>query len=114
MKTILLFIKLAWRGDLKLWQVFWIGKVGVSAALALISMALVSIFQSPFPALIYSCFMPFYLVFIFVSLWRCAPNTSNKFWMYLTRAYIVIGLLAVVFGFCLVYFGTQASHQWVN
>ena len=96
MKIVLLLAKLAWRGDLRLWQVFWIGKLLLSCALYLLVSGLSALFDSNLPIMLYSLIFPFYFIFISVAIWRCAPNTNNKIWMYLVRAQIILLLVAVI------------------
>lgn len=114
MKPIILLAKLAWRGDLKLWQVFWIGKFLISGALYLLASGLTAIFDSYWPSMIYSLIFPFYIVFIFTAIWRCAPNCDHKIWMYLARAQIILIILASIFMIAMLYMGAEQSHQWVN
>jgi hypothetical protein len=107
MKYIFLLAKLAWRGDLKLWQVFWIGKLLISSALYFLVSGLALLFQSNWPVMIYSLLFPFYIIFIFTAIWRCAPNCDNKIWMYLARAQIVFMILAVIFSIAMLIMGAD-------
>lgn len=114
MRLILLLPKLAWRGDLRLWQVFWIGKILIPGLFFLILQLIANGFDTNWPSMIYGLLWPFYLIFIFVAVWRCAPNTNHKIWMYLARAQIIAIILAVIVAIAMVVMGTEKFHQWVN
>jgi hypothetical protein len=107
MKAVLLLIKLAWRGDLKLWQVFWIGKILIPCLIFLVLQLIADGFDTNWPSMIYGLLWPFYLIFIFVAVWRCAPNTDHKIWMYLVRAQIILLLVSVILMVAFLLFDAQ-------
>lgn len=107
MKSLLLLAKLAWRGDLRLWQAFWIGKVLIPALIFLIMMAVADFFDTNWPSMIYGLIWPFYLIFILVAVWRCAPNTDKKIWMYLARGQIIAIILIPLLMVAMLYFGPK-------
>jgi hypothetical protein len=107
MKFILLLVKLAWRGDLRLWQAFWIGKILIPCVIFLVLQLIADGLDTNWPSMIYGLLWPFYLIFIFVAVWRCAPNTDHKIWMYLVRAQIIITILSAVLMIAYVFLGAQ-------
>jgi len=86
------FIKRSWRGEEKLWRVFWLyymlGELIFFMFLYLI-MFLISIVVTSEPPfliiLVYVIPVFGYFIWIIVSLWKCAFNTNWKGWGYLIR-----------------------------
>jgi hypothetical protein len=86
----------SWKGKERLWKVFWIYNwlfgtavgIGVEAA----SKAL------PVPAfLVVAVLVLIWAVWVTVSLWRCAFNSSWRGWGYIVRAIVVLAVIAIVF-----------------
>lgn len=90
------FIKRAWRGEEKLWKVFWLYNVLGGLLLNVFVYVIASV---AFGLLIVGViFWLAYLVWVLVSIWRCAFNVNAKFWGYLARIYIIMGPVLVILG----------------
>ena len=84
----------SWRGEEKLWHVFWLYHVlggialvgGVGFGVSILAPALWRLFGL--------CIVLPYLIWVFVSLWRGAFNCEWKGWAYISRAYVL--LMAVI------------------
>lgn len=90
-------IKKAWRGQERLWKVFWIYNVLVG-----IVINLVASFLESADVVIHGVWLLFslvYTVWILVSEWRCAFNVDWKFWGYVIRVLIVSIPVLLVLGF---------------
>jgi hypothetical protein len=88
------FVLEAWRGRKPLALVFWVYFVGGQIAFMLAIFFLVPLLPRlglppTTPAIIISVFSPFYIVWIFVSLWRCAANSKPAI-MRITRILVII------------------------
>ena len=90
------FVLRFWRGQGPLWKVYWLYGVAVSSALA-----------AAFGAALYAANVPMqqvllpviflYTLWVVVSVWRCAPNTTKETYTHLARALTVAWALNVVF-----------------
>lgn len=85
------FVRRCWRGEERLWRVFWIIGVGASAVFQGLSYAGTK-FNAP---------MIWWIVVVLVlavpvevwwtvSVWRCAANTNKKIWSVLSRTFAII------------------------
>lgn len=92
------FLKQSWRGEKPLWRVFWV--YGVYAQLIMFSLYIVGL-RAHLPLFLHEVlvatipfllvYYPFYLVWFFVSLWRCAFNSMlPQWWGHVIRTAIVI------------------------
>ena len=97
------FVARAWKGEEKLWKVFWGG--GLIWPLLIISLTfLITIFLFPgreseaaaFPLLIIALS---YFLWWPISVWRCAKNTNSNYWGIAARWSAPAFLLAVVAAF---------------
>lgn len=84
----------SWRGDLPLSRLFWRYAVPINLVFFVVGAA-VGYFSNLYPQVIYAVFLAGPLLVIFtvwlcVSLWRCAYNTSRVVWTYLARAWAVL------------------------
>ncbi len=87
----------AWRGEERLWKVFWIyGVIGTIVLLVLLSIVN-SIFGSTI-AIVYALIIVAYTLWLTVAEWRCAFQTDWKIWGYVVRILIVLNLIGLVSG----------------
>jgi hypothetical protein len=100
MATIFRFLERAWRGDERLWRVWWLlgivlGALGLLAAQALDRAPTQSTLAPFIPTLVlFALFAP-YLVWCKMA-WSCAKNVDWKPWSIAARVLIVIGLVQSV------------------
>ncbi len=85
-----------WRGEGALWKVFWLYGVLASAILGGVYAAAIYagntvLEQGLLPVLL------LYTLWIVVSVWRCAPNTEQEFYTYLSRGLTIAWALNVLF-----------------
>ncbi len=81
------FVASCWRGESRLWLVFWIYGVLLSTIVSGVFLALLAT-EDPIPGLeqfLIVTFIP-YTVWILVSIWRCAFNVENKIHGHVTQA----------------------------
>lgn len=85
------FLKRPWRGEEKLWKVFWLyGVVGGILINLVVGLALGEgiiglLVQLPFT------------IWIMVSEWRCAWNAGAKFWGYIVRVLVILSVIGYLF-----------------
>jgi hypothetical protein len=85
----------SWKGHERLWKVFWIynGLFGTAVGIGVAAAAKVL----PWPALlVIAVFVLIWVVWVTVSLWNCAFNSSWRGWGYIVRAGVVLGIIAIV------------------
>lgn len=88
-------IKKSWRGEHSLGVIFWGYYVGFTVIYIICLTALVTASPSPLDLILLiagSLFLIPYGIWILVSIWRCAKNSSFV-WKLLARAWIVIFLI---------------------
>ncbi len=81
------FVTSYWRGEGRLWVVFWIYGVLLSIIVAGVFLAQLAT-EDPIPGLkqfLIVAFIP-YTVWVLVSIWRCAFNGENKLYGHMARA----------------------------
>ena len=93
------YIKWLWKGDVPLWQSFWVFGVAGSLSLYLGLFLLIPALSLPlvfaYVAVIYT-----YLVFVLVAIWRSATKyTGNKVWAYLSKFVVVAALSVFIYRF---------------
>ncbi|HEY3116951.1 MAG TPA: hypothetical protein VGK54_09430, partial [Chloroflexota bacterium] len=95
----------AWRGEERLWKVWWY--LGVPLAMAgAVTEKLVA--RSLFLVLAFAvALLVAYIAWCGMA-WRCAPNVDNKIWTPIARVFIVLGLLRTALEFLKVF---QPSSQ---
>ena len=99
-------IKDCWRGEEKLWKVFWLYGVLLSIVVKISVGTLAAINPSIAGIILLSLMilnLP-YLIWWLVSIWRCAFNVDVNFWGYLARIFALPGIWGLVVG---VIFGVQ-------
>lgn len=90
------FLLKYWHGQGPLWRVFWLYGVLTSHVLAAIYIfAMTANAVALQQVLLPLCFL--YTLWIVVSVWRCAPNTSRELYMYVARALTVPWALNTIF-----------------
>jgi hypothetical protein len=100
------WIKAAWRGEERLWKVYWVYgfllSIGLKIAyfLGFMAAAMVGINFVFTPAAILFYFI--YIVWLMVSEWRCAFNADWRIWGYIVRFFILLLPLGLIIGGVLV------------
>ena len=93
------FFKNAWKGEAKLWKVFWLMGL-LLAAISIVFFLLLTplMFISPY------AYMGIFVAWIFVvngfqltANWRCAFNCGWKGWGYIVRTFVVLGVIGMIF-----------------
>ena len=93
------WIKRAWRGEEKLWKVFWLYDVLVGFGFNFIDAIIKNGFGSKSIEYILFDIMYFvYAIWLFISLWRCAFNTEWKFFSYIARIFAVLPIILIMAG----------------
>ena len=80
-------IKAAWKGDEKLWKVFWVFFLIVAITLGIVR------FFNPYFLIQYEILVfaiLIWAVWVHVSLWRCAFNARWSRWGYIIRAFVIV------------------------
>jgi hypothetical protein len=88
------WIKRAWRGEEKLWKVFWIYWVIASIIIRIIDKATGNTNAEVYTKL--DLLEILYGLWILVSLWRCAFNTKWKYLGYLVRLWCSLVLILII------------------
>jgi hypothetical protein len=83
----------AWRGEERLWKVFWIYNFLIGIAMGMPieyieNLIALSIF-------FIAVFLP-WGVWVTVSMWRCAFNSGWRGWGYIVRGIVILALVAIV------------------
>ena len=95
MNSVLEFAGDAWFGRAPLWKVFWLAGELAGTTLAVILFVVIPI--GPYSAAALALSVP-YLVWIYVSMWRCAYNVRAKQWGDIARIYVVASAPVVCVG----------------
>lgn len=91
------FLKRPWKGESKLWLVFWVYGIAFSIAFKLASFVILVAQPAIWPVIV--AFALVYTLWWYVSLWRCAFNTRWKFFGYLARIWVIVAPLLVILSF---------------
>ena len=87
-----------WNGKQKLWKAFWLigilGRIIVATIIILFSTIFTSIGLTWSIKILSIIFMISYVIWSFVSIWRCAFNVKNKNWGYVARLFITLDVIA--------------------
>lgn len=90
----------AWRGEERLWKVFWIYGVVVSSGVVGVYIAAFDDAHVLLRQILLPCFAA-YTAWILVSVWRCADKTEEKLWgtlaRFLTVAWACNAILIITF-----------------
>ena len=92
------FIDRVFRGEVRLWKVFWFGYVlpKIPFMLAIKVVQEVSQIRNGWIGTVIIGFILIYEVWIGVGLFTCAPNVNKRVWFWLGRIVAVFILLSVV------------------
>lgn len=85
-------ITAAWRGQAPLWKVFWVHYWAIGSGISVAAMALAPRLP-PFLQKALLALLLVWGVWVSVSMWRCAGNTTERIFGYLARAYTVLSWL---------------------
>jgi hypothetical protein len=90
----------AWRGEEKLWKVFWGYGIAISSILASVYAVAIYVDRIALQQVLLLTFMA-YTAWILISVWRCASNTMEKLWgllaRFLTVAWAANTILVMIF-----------------
>ena len=89
------FVRSSWDGSERLWKVFWIYGVMAGTAIGTGVHFASKVLSVPELLLVTATALSWAL-WVTVSLWRCAFNSSWRGWGYGVRAGIVLGVTAIV------------------
>lgn len=89
------WIKRAWRGEARLWLVFWIYGVVFGIVFALARLAVFAVIGKSI-AIPFIVIHSIYWIWLAVSQWRCAFNTEWKIWGYVVRILTLMGIVSYV------------------
>ena len=106
------WIKRAWRGEERLWKVFWVygslaGFLEQIITVIGLSIILPHVQIVPWHAPVWAyvlwavwvVFISVYAVWFLVAFWRCTFNTNRRFWAYAARAAFICAVALEVAGF---------------
>jgi len=95
------FFKRAWKGEEKLWKVWWLFGVPLNIVSTIIEkMSDMKSPPMPMGILVALLFVMFALwVYWCIAAWRCAPNVETKSWAYIARGLIVVSIILTVLAF---------------
>jgi len=94
-------IKKSWKGEEKLWKVFWIYNF-LLGGLINIGIGQTEKLEAEYMLWFLIIVTLIWVVWVSVSLWRCAFNASWKGWGYIVRGFLVLSLVIgclAIFGF---------------
>ena len=95
------FILNYWSGKEKLWKAFWligiVGRIFVAFFIIIFSLIGNSIGLTWSVAILSLLFVLIYIIWSFVSIWRCAFNTQNNNWGYVARIFISMDLFVGIY-----------------
>lgn len=94
------FIARCWTGEARLWQAFWIvGFVGKFLVLGAIFLVAAWFYSASKSSLVSDSFaIPAfigYVIFVAVSVWRCAPNAKHQALSALAKVWVIFYVLAM-------------------
>lgn len=92
------WIKRAWRGEERLWIVFWLHGVLLGLILSMVCMDFIPNAFGAVAAIVSGSFYLVYYIWNTVSQWRCAFNTNWHFWGYVVRVMIVLTFIFLSIG----------------
>lgn len=105
-------IKRAWKGQEKLWKVWWLYGVLVVIALALMQKMLPMV-----PLMVFVVVRLLYSLWWYVAAWRCAWNASAKFWGILVRILVVLSAVGTIGAAVMMFTGKDLSggksREWL-
>jgi hypothetical protein len=99
------YVTRAWKGEERLWKVFWLYNILYMYILAQLSNFLLAVGASGEKngfnntkvfVLISSLVFIIYMIWAVCSLWKCAFNVERKWWGYIVRTYVVLFVLGLL------------------
>lgn len=102
------WMKRALRGEEMLWKVFWIYGIVFGLVLAGLRFAVISF--SPMASMPLLGVQLVYLVWISISIWRCAFNVDWHGWGYIARILVVLGILGAIAGLWMEHVGSSHAN----
>lgn len=109
------FVKRAWKGETKLWIVFWLFGVAVTTVgfiafgllmgilLGVLSMTGAPLIVVKVLGILVIIIPVIYYIWNAVSLWRCAWNAKLKIWGYIVRVLVVLGVVSTIWSIASAY-----------
>jgi hypothetical protein len=89
------FFKKSWQGLERLWRVIVFGWLLIGIGTAFIGAGLKTI-DSKLLIIIFAFLYLAYLIWLFISAWRCAFNSTWRGWGYIVRVIVMVGAIAAV------------------
>lgn len=88
-------LRRCWNGEVKLWQVFWIGGFLCNAATSIVILIFAGLIESRIvnPSLSIFLLLPLMMASViwwWVSVWRCSGNADSDAWGWLAKAVVLI------------------------
>lgn len=107
------FIKNAWKGEAKLWKVFWLMGLLIAVLTVILMMVLTPLlFISPYAYIgIYIVWTFLAQGFILIADWRCAFNCGWKGWGYIVRTLVVLGAIGTLASLAMTVMSVLAMGQ---
>jgi hypothetical protein len=89
------FLARAWRGEERLWKVWWLLGLPLGVLAAMLGVAITEEYVAGDSAFVLASTVVLFLAYIAWCgmAWRCAPNVDKKTWTPIARVIIVLGLL---------------------
>jgi len=82
----------AWRGEERLWKVYWIYGWVVGVVFNIIS----NVIENKIGTILLGVVAIIYLIWLLVAEWRCAFNADWKFWSYVVRVLVIICVIGFI------------------
>jgi len=95
------FFKRAWKGEEKLWKVWWLFGVPLNIVSKILQ-KMSEMAPPPIPIqVIWLLLLCAFVLWVYwcIAVWRCAPNVETKSWTYVARALVVVSILLAIFAF---------------
>jgi hypothetical protein len=100
MKQLIRYLGSLWKGHEPCWVAYWIFGVGITNLINFVGEKSLPADPTVEVSSARMCFafavlllLLVHVVFMSVSVWRCAPNASHPVWTFLARAMLVVGLV---------------------
>ena len=85
-----------WNGKKKLWQAFWLigifGRILLAIFIVIFTLIGKAIGLTWSIGILSLIFILIYIIWSFVSIWRCAFNVKNRIWGHIARVFISMDL----------------------
>ncbi len=87
------WIKSAWRGEAKLWHVFWLAGLAIKFTVFALDYLMFRSGGDLFAALLFMTASIGGSIFWWVSVWRCAYNVSWRPWGHISRGVVIFQIV---------------------